>query len=93
MMELIKERTRVVTKGGQIWHKIDVLSLLSSTYVNCLENKKDFTNCGAKYKDDSYVCVGFPNIIDSLLAIKKLCFDENKYAFVRGGDYYGNKRK
>lgn len=79
MMELIKERTRVVTKGGQIWHKIDVLPLLSSTYVNCLENKKDFTNCGAKYKDDSYVCVGFPNIIDSLLAIKKLCFDENKY--------------
>jgi formate C-acetyltransferase len=46
---------------------------------DCIDNKKDFTACGTKYKDDSYMCVGFPNIVDSLLVIKKLCFDEKKY--------------
>lgn len=42
---------------------------------------------------------GYKNIkaiLDSGQDIKEKeekCFDENKYAFVRGGDYYGNKRK
>ena len=76
---LLKERTRVITKGGNIWNTVDVLPVLSSTFVGCLENKKDFTAAGSKYKDDSYVCVGFPNVIDSLLAIKKLCFEDKKY--------------
>ena len=42
---------------------------------------------------------GYKNIkaiLDSGQDVKEKeekCFDENKYAFVRGGDYYGNKRK
>jgi len=81
---LFKERTRIVTKGGQIWSKIDPYPIFSSLMKNCLDTKKDFTDCGTKYKDDSYMCVGFPNIVDSLLAIKALCFDEKKYTFFDG---------
>lgn len=76
---LFKERTEIATKGGQIWSKVDPLPLFSSLMNDCIDNKKDFTACGTKYKDDSYMCVGFPNIVDSLLVIKKLCFDEKKY--------------
>ncbi len=75
-----KERTRVIKKGGQIWSQVDPLPVFSSLMVDCIGNKKDFTDCGTKYKDDSYMCVGFPNVVDSLLAIKTLCFDQKKYS-------------
>ena len=73
------EKTRVATAGGQIWSKVDPLPLFSSTYRDCLKKRKDFTNRGAHYQDDVYSCFGFPDIIDSLLVIKILCFDRKKY--------------
>ncbi len=79
-MVLFKERLRVTTLGGNIHNKVDVLPLFSSTLKNCIENKKDFTAGGAKYRDDIFMCFGFPNIVDSLMSIKTLCFDEKKYS-------------
>lgn len=76
----IKERARVIKKGAQIWSKVDVLPLYSAVMDDCIGNKKDYTNQGTKYKDDVYMMVGFPNIVDSLAAIKKLCFDDKKYS-------------
>ncbi|MBO5453937.1 MAG: hypothetical protein J6A69_08265 [Clostridia bacterium] len=78
-MVLFKERLRVTTLGGNIHDKVDVLPLFSSTLKNCIENKKDFTAGGAKYRDDIFMCFGLPNVVDSLLAIKELCFDKKKY--------------
>lgn len=76
---LFQERNRMTLKGKGIWSQVDPLPLTSSTMDNCLENKKDLTNGGCKYHNENYALVGFPNIIDSLLAIKRLCFDEKKY--------------
>ena len=76
----IKERTRVMKEGAQIWSKVDVLPLYSAVMDDCIGNKKDYTDQGTKYKDDVYMMVGFPNIVDSLAAIKKLCFDDKKYS-------------
>ncbi len=76
---LFAEKTRVATAGGQIWSRVDPLPLYSSTHKDCVKNKRDYTNKGARYKDDTYSCFGFSDIIDSLMAIKTLCFDEKKY--------------
>ena len=76
---LFEERQKVVCKGGKIWDTVDPLTLFSSTLENCIENKTDYTAGGAKYKDDHFMCFGFPNIVDSLLVIKSLCFDTKKY--------------
>ena len=77
---LFKERERVVGKGGSnIWNKVDPLPIFSSTLKSCIEKKRDYTNKGAKYLDSRYELVGFPNVVDSLLAIKHLCFDTKKY--------------
>ena len=76
---LFKERNRVMAKGGQIWEKVDPLPIFSSLFSDCIKKKKDFTNRGARYNDEAYMCIGFPNIIDSLMAIKMLCFDDKKY--------------
>ena len=76
---LFKERNRMTATGGQIWEQVDPLPIFSSLFGDCIKNKSDFTNSGARYNDECYMCVGFPNIVDSLLAIKTLCFDKKKY--------------
>ena len=53
--------------------------MLSSLFGDCIKNKRDFTNRGSRYNNDVYMCVGFPNIVDSLMVIKTLCFDKKKY--------------
>ncbi len=76
---LFTERARIARAGGNIWHKVDPLPLFSSTLHDCIEQKKDYTAGGGRYRDDNYLCFGLPNIVDSLLAIKELCFEQKKY--------------
>ena len=79
MDTLFKERNRIAAKGGQICESVDPLPIFSSLFGDCVKNRRDFTNRGARYTDECYMCVGFPNIVDSLMAIKTLCFDKKKY--------------
>ena len=84
---LLEERVRITRCGGQIWDQVDVLPVFSSTLESCLKKRKDYTAGGAKYRDEHYYCFGLPNIVDSLLAIKELCFDseeENRENAPRG---------
>jgi formate C-acetyltransferase len=76
---LIDAKLNVTRGGGRIFHKVDRFPIFSSTLENCIENHKDFTMGGGKYNDDYQLMFGFPNIIDSLLAIKTLVFDTKKY--------------
>lgn len=76
---LLTERSRITRAGGNIWSKVDVLPLFSSTLESCIEKRKDFTQGGAKYRDDRNEMFSFPTVVDSLLAIKELCFDTKKY--------------
>ena len=51
--------------------------LLSVLIEGCVENGLDLTNGGAKFHLMAPLCVGVSNTIDSLFAIKKMCFDED----------------
>lgn len=77
--KLIRERIAVTRQGGHIWHLADALPIFSSTMEGCIQKKQDFTRGQGKYKDDYLLCFGLPNIVDSLLAIKKLVFEDRKY--------------
>ncbi len=48
----------------------------SSMMEGCLEKGKDATEGGAKYNRTGLTACGTANVADSLMAIKKLCFDE-----------------
>lgn len=76
---VLDAKLNVTRKGGRIFHEVTRLPIFSSTLENCLENHKDYTMRGAKYNDDYQLCFGLPNIVDSLLAIKTLVYDEKKY--------------
>ena len=72
---LFRERNRMILLGKPVWPEVDPLPLTSASMTSCLENRKDLTAGGCRYHDETYLCVGFPNIVDSLLAIKSLVFD------------------
>ena len=48
----------------------------SSVMEGCLENGRDVTEGGAKYNRTGLTACGTANVADSLMAIKKLCFDD-----------------
>ncbi|NLP37364.1 MAG: hypothetical protein GX357_06905 [Firmicutes bacterium] len=51
--------------------------IVASTMMDgCLEKGKDVTEGGAKYNRIGMTACGTANVADSLMAIKKLCFDE-----------------
>jgi formate C-acetyltransferase len=66
-------------RGGQIFSKVSVFPIFSATLEDCLKKHADFTRGGARYHDDYQLLFGLPNIVDSLMAIKTLVFDEKKY--------------
>lgn len=76
---LFEERGRVGRAGGNIWHTVEPLPIFSATLQDCIAKHKDYTAGGAKYRDSRYELFGFPNVVDSMLAIKALCFDQKKY--------------
>ena len=55
------------------------MPLFSSTLCDCIEKKKDFTEGGARYRDDRNEIFAVVNVVNGLLAIKELCFDTKKY--------------
>lgn len=55
--------------------KFENSPLLSLFFDNCLEKEKDFSKGGAKYNHHGLLVVGLPNLINSILNIKKYVFD------------------
>ncbi len=77
---LLEERTEITRLGGRILNNVDIFPIFSSTIENCIEKRADYTANGAKYHDDHYLLFGLPNVVDSLIAIKTLVFDTQKYS-------------
>lgn len=55
--------------------------LLSSLIADSAENGRDVTRGGARYNSSGAACIGLADVTDSLMAIKKLVFDERKVSF------------
>ncbi len=55
--------------------------LLSAFIEGCLESGRDATKGGATYNSSGAACIGLADVTDSMMAIKKLVFDEKKTTF------------
>ena len=55
--------------------------MLSSLIDGCIRTGKDVTKGGAKYNSSGAACIGLADVTDSMMAIKKLVFDEKKVSF------------
>ena len=59
------------------WEEDPLMSMFTD---GCIECDKDISKGGAKYNDYGILTVGLANAVDSLLNIKRLCFEENTYS-------------
>ncbi len=54
---------------------------LSSTIEGCIENACDMTRGGARYNTTGTANIGLADVTDSLMAIRKLVFDDKRLSF------------
>jgi len=55
--------------------------LLSAFISDCITTGKDVTHGGARYNSSGAACIGLADVTDSLMAIKKLVYDEKQVSF------------
>ncbi|MBQ3505295.1 MAG: hypothetical protein IJA89_00815 [Clostridia bacterium] len=73
---LLMKKGMAQSKGSRTWYKVNPVGALSALLETCIDKRRDLTAGGGKYNRESVYLVGFADVVDSLLAIKKLCFDE-----------------
>lgn len=60
------------------WAEFDPMPLYSSMLTGCIESGKDLTAGGSKYASTALSMLAPANFIDSLWAVKTICFDEKR---------------
>jgi len=54
---------------------------LSSLIQGCMDKGKDVVEGGAKYNSSGTAMIGLADVVDSLMAVKKLVYDEKRVSF------------
>ncbi len=62
----------------QHWKKVNPAPLYSSTLLSCLKSATDMSAGGAKYTSTTFATGAFGTLVDSLLGIKHIVFDEKR---------------
>lgn len=75
VIQEIRRMCNAIEKFGSLWGKINPSPLFSACMNDCIKNHKDYTEGGGRYNPHALPLGGFANTIDSLLALKCLCFD------------------
>lgn len=74
--QILKRKLRLENRGSRIWDRVNPACALSALMEPCIPMKKDMTAGGIKYSRESAYFTCFAEVVDSLYAIKRLCFDD-----------------
>ncbi|MCG8531822.1 MAG: pyruvate formate lyase family protein, partial [Desulfovibrionales bacterium] len=56
---------------------------LSTLVEDCTKNAADVTRGGARYNSSGAACIGLADVVDSLMAVKTLVFDQKELSFTQ----------
>ncbi len=76
LRNVIRWRCETIGKYGRLASQVNPLCLTSIMRDGSVEKRRDYTQGGAVYNDNTCDVAGFANLVDALLVIKNLCFDE-----------------
>ncbi len=65
--------------GRRIWSDIYPSPVYSVCTTGCIEKRADYTAGSSKYNPGAFYFAFFANLVNSLLSLKTVCFDQNKY--------------
>lgn len=74
--QLLLRKAGPMSTGSREWYKVNPAPVFSSLMSPCLGKLRDITADGGKYNRECVYFSGFAEVVDSLLAIKKLCFED-----------------
>jgi formate C-acetyltransferase len=66
---------------GRIYQEHHPAPLLSAMLEGCIENGRGVIRGGARYNSSGVALTGLADVVDSLMAVKTLVFDEKKVSF------------
>ncbi|MGD0210719.1 MAG: pyruvate formate lyase family protein, partial [Desulfomonilia bacterium] len=78
---LIEQAVSLNNLLGEVHTRMRPTPFISSTIEGCIEKGRDITRGGARYNTTGAANIGLVDIVDSLMAVKKLVFDEHKISF------------
>lgn len=79
MAKLLSDVQEAVRAYEGCWDQINPEPFLSGTFLPCLEKGRDISRSGPDYNNTGSMGGGLANAADSLLAVKKLVFEEKRY--------------
>ena len=88
---LIEQAVCLNNLFAQVHAEMRPTPFISATMEGCIEKGRDITRGGARYNTTGTANIGLVDVVDSLMAIKKLVFDEQK-ALLQGAHGRGGHR-
>jgi trans-4-hydroxy-L-proline dehydratase len=67
-----------IDKQTKLSHLINPSPIYSGTITSCIKRGKDVFSGGMKYSNTTFKCYGIATTVDSLLAVKRLVYDEKR---------------
>ena len=74
---LLLRKTAPMSVASRRWHEVNPLPTLSALMKPCIPARRDLTAGSGKYNRESVYFCGFAEVVDSLLAIRELCFSDS----------------
>ena len=70
----------IIALAGANWSRINPCPFFSAALAGCAQSGRDYSAGGARYNPHGVPLTGLAVYVDSLMAIKRLCFDEGVIA-------------
>lgn len=80
IISTVREMCRLEGCNGKTLTDVNPSPFFSAAMSGCLEKRRDFTAGGGRYNPRTLSMVGFANIVDSLAAIRELCFVSKRHS-------------
>lgn len=74
----VRRMCHTIETVGRFWPEVNPSPFFSACMKDCLRNHRDYTAGGGRYNPHALPFAAFANAVDSLLAIRSLCFGENR---------------
>lgn len=76
----VRKMCTAIERGGRVWPQVNPSPLFSACLAGCLDKRQDYTAGGGRYNPHGLPLTNFAVLVDSLLAVKTLCFDRKTHA-------------
>lgn len=73
---MLVQKASIMSRGACQWHLVNPVCTLSALMEPCIPQKRDITDGSSKYNREVVYFCGFAETVDSLIAIKKLCYEQ-----------------